>query len=164
MSIKCVHKPDLKANNDNREKLKDIPLHCIDADFTEEELESAKAFVMKELENRADAIEKTAHENKGYFIGEMSGIEFNPSDGYHREYLPDDGFILWVPDDPVRKLFWVSDMESLVSVSMCSDGVVAMETETHSESMFPLAMLALMKYLNNNASKFFAQKEKEASE
>lgn len=162
MAIKCVHKPDLKANNDNREKLEDRPLHC--TELTEEELESEKAFILKELKNHADAIEKTARENKGYFIGEISGIKFNPSDGYHREYLPDDGFVLWVPDDPVHKLFWVSDMGSLVSVSLCSDGVVAMETETHSESMFPLSMLALMKYLNNNAPKLFAQKEKEASE
>ena len=55
-------------------------------------------------------------------------------------------------------------MESLVSVSLCPDGIVAMETATHSESMFPLSMIALMKYLNNNAPKFFAKKEKEASE
>ena len=55
-----------------------------------EKLEIKKAFVLKALENHADAIEKTARENKGYFIGEMSGIEFNPDDNYHREYLPDD--------------------------------------------------------------------------
>ena len=129
-----------------------------------EEPESEKAFVLKALEKHADAIEETARENKGYFTGEISGIEFNPDDNYHREYLPDDGFIMWVPDDPVHKLFWVSDMESLVSVSLCSDGIVAMETATHSESMFPLSMLALMNYLNDNAPKFFAQKEKEVSE
>ena len=129
-----------------------------------EEPESEKAFVLKALEKHADAIEETARENKGYFTGEISGIEFNPDDNYHREYLPDDGFIMWVPDDPVHKLFWVSDMESLVSVSLCSDGIVAMETATHSESMFPLSMLALVNYLNDNAPKFFAQKEMEVSE
>ena len=129
-----------------------------------EEPESEKAFVLKALEKHADAIEETARENKGYFTGEISGIEFNPDDNYHREYLPDDGFIMWVPDDPVHKLFWVSDMESLVSVSLCSDGIVAMETETHSESMFPLSMLALVKYFNDNAPKFFSQKEMEVSE
>ena len=127
-----------------------------------EEPESEKAFVLKALEKHADAIDETARENKGYFTGEISCIEFNPDDNYHREYLPEDGFVLWVPDDPVHKLFWVSDMESLVSVSLCSDGIVAMETATHSESMFPLSMLALMKYLNDNAPKFFSQKEKEA--
>lgn len=108
MTIKCVHKSNMNANNDNREKKEDRPLHyteLTDADFTEEELESAKAFVLKELKNHADAIEKTARENKGYFTGEMSGIEFNPDYNYHREYLPDDGFVLWVPDDPVHKLF-----------------------------------------------------------
>ena len=114
--------------------------------------------------NHAYAIVKTARENKGYFTGEISGIEFNPDCNYHREYLPDVGFILWVPDDPVHKLFWVSDMVSLVSVSLCSDGIVAMETATHSESMFPLSMLALINYLNDNAPKFFAQKEREVSE
>ena len=129
-----------------------------------EEPESEKAFVLKALEKHADAIEETARENKGYFTGEISGIEFNPDDNYHREYLPDDGFIMWVPDDPVHKLFWVSDMESLVSVSLCSDGIVAMETATHSESMFPLSMLALVKYFNDNAPKFFSQKEKEVYE
>ena len=129
-----------------------------------EEPESEKAFVLKALEKHADAIEETARENKGYFTGEISGIEFNPDDNYHREYLPDDGFIMWVPDDPVHKLFWVSDMESLVSVSLCSDGIVAMETATHSESMFPLSMLALVKYFNDNAPKFFSQKEMEVSE
>ena len=139
-------------------------VHKQDTDLTEEESEREKASILKALENHADTIEKTARERKGYFTGEMSGIEFNPSDGYHREYLPDDGFVLWVPDDPVHKLFWVSDMESLVSVSLCSDGIVAMETTTNSESMFPLSMLALMKYLNDNAPKFFARKEKEASE
>lgn len=144
MAIKCVHKQNTELT---------------DTYFTEEKPESEKAFVLKELKNHADAIEKTARENKGYFTGEMSGIAFNPDDNYHREYLPEDGFILWVPDDPVHKLFWVSDMESLVSVSLCSDGIVAMETATHSESMFPLAMLSLMKYLNDNAPKFFAQKE-----
>ena len=155
-------KLNMNANNDNREKREDRPLHR--TGFTEEALESEKASVLKELKNHADAIEKTVHENKGYFTGEMSGIEFNPDDNYHREYLPYDGFVLWVPDDPVHKLFWVSDMESLVSVSLCPDGIVAMETATNSESMFPLSMLALMKYLNNNAPKFFAKKEKEASE
>ena len=125
-----------------------------------EEPESEKAFVLKALEKHADAIEETARENKGYFTGEISGIEFNPYDNYHREYLPDDGFIMWVPDDPVHKLFWVSDRGSLVSVSLCPDGIVAMETATHSESMFPLAMLVLMKYLNDNAPKFFSQKKK----
>lgn len=129
-----------------------------------EEPESEKAFVLKALEKHADAIDETARENKGYFTGEISGIEFNPDDNYHREYLPDDGFIMWVPDDPVHKLFWVSDMESLVSVSLCSDGIVAMETATHSESMFPLSMLALVKYFNDNAPKFFSQKEKEVYE
>lgn len=129
-----------------------------------EEPESEKAFVLKALEKHADAIEETARENKGYFTGEISGIEFNPDDNYHREYLPDDGFIMWVPDDPVHKLFWVSDMESLVSVSLCPDGIVAMETATHSESMFPLSMLALVKYFNDNAPKFFSQKEKEVYE
>ena len=129
-----------------------------------EEPESEKAFVLKALEKHADAIEETARENKGYFTGEISGIEFNPDCNYHREYLPDVGFILWVPDDPVHKLFWVSDMVSLVSVSLCSDGIVAMETATHSESMFPLSMLALINYLNDNAPKFFAQKEREVSE
>ena len=129
-----------------------------------EEPESEKAFVLKALEKHADAIEETERENKGYFTGEISGIEFNPDDNYHREYLPDDCFIMWVPDDPVHKLFWVSDMESLVSVSLCSDGIVAMETATHSESMFPLSMLALVKYFNDNAPKFFSQKEKEVSE
>ena len=129
-----------------------------------EEPESEKAFVLKALEKHADAIEETARENKGHFTGEISGIEFNPDDNYRLDYLPDDGFILWIPDDPVHKLFWVSDMESLVSVSLCSDGIVAMETATHSESMFPLSMLALMKYLNNNAHKFFSQKEKEVYE
>lgn len=129
-----------------------------------EEPESEKAFVLKALEKHADAIEETARENKGYFTGEISGIEFNPDDNYHREYLTEDGFVLWVPDDPVHKLFWVSDMESLVSVSLCSDGIVAMETTTHSESMFPLSMLALVKYFNDNAPKFFSQKEKEVSE
>ena len=129
-----------------------------------EEPESEKAFVLKALEKHADAIEETARENKGYFTGEISGIEFNPDDNYHREYLPEDGFIMWVPDDPVHKLFWVSDMVSLVSVSLCSDGIVAMETATHSESMFPLSMLALINYLNDNAPKFFAQKEREVSE
>ena len=127
-----------------------------------EEPESEKAFVLKALEKHADAIEETARENKGHFTGEISGIEFNPDCNYHREYLPDVGFILWVPDDPVHKLFWVSDMVSLVSVSLCPDGIVAMETATHSESMFPLSMLALVKYLNDNAPKFFSQKEKEA--
>ena len=129
-----------------------------------EEPESEKAFVLKALEKHADAIEETARENKGYFTGEISGIEFNPDDNYHREYLPDDGFIMWVPDDPVHKLFWVSDMESLVSVSLCPDGIVAMETATHSESMFPLSMLALVKYFNDHAPKFFSQKEKEVYE
>ena len=129
-----------------------------------EEPESEKAFVLKALEKHADAIDETARENKGYFTGEISGIEFNPDDNYHREYLPDDGFIMWVPDDPVHKLFWVSDMESLVSVSLCSDGIVAMEIATHSESMFPLSVLALVKYFNDNAPKFFSQKEKEVSE
>ena len=129
-----------------------------------EEPESEKAFVLKALEKHADAIDETARENKGYFTGEISGIEFNPDDNYHREYLTDDGFIMWVPDDPVHKLFWVSDMESLVSVSLCSDGIVAMETATHSESMFPLSMLALVNYLNDNAPKFFSQKEKEVYE
>lgn len=129
-----------------------------------EEPESEKAFVLKALEKHADAIDETARENKGYFTGEISGIEFNPDDNYHREYLPDDGFIMWVPDDPVHKLFWVSDMESLVSVSLCPDGIVAMETATHSESMFPLSMLALVKYFNDNAPKFFSQKEKEVYE
>ncbi len=127
-----------------------------------EEPESEKAFVLKALEKHADAIEETARENKGYCTGEISGIEFNPDDNYHREYLPDDGFIMWVPDDPVHKLFWVSDRGSLVSVSLCPDGIVAMETATHSESMFPLSMLALINYLNDNAPKFFSQKEKEA--
>ena len=143
MSSKCVHKQD--------------------TEFTEEP-ESEKAFVLKALENHANTIEKTARENKGHFTGEISGIEFNPDDNYHLEYLPDDGFIMWVPDDPVHKLFWVSDMESLVSVSLCSDGIVAMETATHSESMFPLSMLALVKYFNDNAPKFFSQKEKEVYE
>ena len=143
MSSKCVHKQD--------------------TEFTEEH-ESEKASVLKALENHANTVEKTARENKGYFIGEMSGIKFNPDDNYRLEYLPDDGFVLWVPDDPVHKLFLVSDMESLVSVSLCSDGIVAMETATHSESMFPLSMLALMNHLNDNAPKFFAQKEKEVSE
>ena len=129
-----------------------------------EEPESEKAFVLKAFEKHADAIEETARENKGYFTGEISSIEFNPDDNYHLEYLPDDGFIMWVPDDPVHKLFWVSDMESLVSVSLCSDGIVAMETATHSESMFPLSMLALVKYFNDNAPKFFSQKEKEVYE
>ena len=129
-----------------------------------EEPESEKAFVLKALEKHADAIDETARENKGHFTGEISGIEFNPDCNYHREYLPDVGFILWVPDDPVHKLFWVSDMESLVSVSLCPDGIIAMETATHSESMFPLAMLALINYLNDNAPKFFAQKEREVSE
>lgn len=129
-----------------------------------EEPESEKAFVLKALEKHADAIEETARENKGYFTGEISGIEFNPDDNYHREYMPDDGFIMWVPDDPVHKLFWVSDMGSLVSVSLCPDGIVAMETATHSESMFPLSMLALVKYFNDNAPKFFSQKEKEVYE
>lgn len=129
-----------------------------------EEPESEKAFVLKALEKHADAIEETARENKGYFTGEISGIEFNPDDNYHREYLPDDGFIMWVPDDPVHKLFWVSDRGSLVSVSLCPDGIVAMETATHSESMFPLSMLALVKYFNDNAPKFFSQKEKEVYE
>lgn len=155
-------KLNMNADNDNREKREDRPFHR--TGFTEEGLEIEKASVLKELKNHADAIEKTVHENKGYFTGEMSGIEFNPDDNYHREYLPYDGFVLWVPDDPVHKLFWVSDMESLVSVSLCPDGIVAMETATNSESMFPLSMLALMKYLNNNAPKFFAKKEKEASE
>lgn len=148
MAIKCVHKPNTGFT---------------DTYFTEEP-ESEKASVLKSLEKYAETIEKTARENKGYFTGEMSGIECNPDDNYHREYLPEDGFVLWVPDDPVHKLFWVSDMESLVSVSLCPDGIVAMETATNSESMFPLSILALMKYLNNNAPKFFAQKEKEASE
>lgn len=129
-----------------------------------EEPESEKAFVLKALEKHADAIDETARENKGYFTGEISGIEFNPDDNYHREYLPDDGFIMWVPDDPVHKLFWVSDRGSLVSVSLCPDGIVAMETATHSESMFPLSMLALVKYFNDNAPKFFSQKEKEVYE
>ena len=129
-----------------------------------EEPESEKAFVLKALEKHADAIDETARENKGYFTGEISGIEFNPDDNYHREYLPDDGFVMWVPDDPVHKLFWVSDRGSLVSVSLCPDGIVAMETSTHSESMFPLAMIALVKYFNDNAPKFFSQKEKEVSE
>ena len=155
-------KPNMNANNDNKKKVEDRPLHR--TVFTEEEPESEKAFVLKALEKHTDAIEETARENKGYFTGEISGIEFNPDDNYHREYLPDDGFIMWVPDDPVHKLFWVSDMESLVSVSLCSDGIVAMETSTHSESMFPLSMLALVKYFNDNAPKFFAQKEMEVSE
>lgn len=125
-----------------------------------EELENKKEFVLKSLKDLSYAIEKTARENKGYFTGEISGIEFNPDDNYHREYLPDDGFIVWVPDDPVHKLFWVSDMESLVSVSLCPDGIVAMEIATHSEAMFPFAMLALINYLNDNEQKFFSQKKK----
>lgn len=94
----------------------------------------------------------------------MSGIEFNPDDSDHRPYLPEGGFILWVTDTPIHKMFCVSYMDSLVSVSLCPDGIVAVETSTHSESMFPLAMIALVNYLNDNEQKFVAQKEKEVSE
>ena len=124
----------------------------------------AKSVRSESSVNHADAIEKTARETRCYFTVEVSGIAFNPDDKCHREYLLEDGFVLCVPYNPVHKMFLGSDMDILVSVSLCSDGIVAMGTSTHSEAMFPFAMLALINYLNDNEHKFFAQKEKEVSE